>query len=489
MALDYPLWSLNGECAVKEGYAVPYRQRFVKVQSIDFKALKEEAGGNQEKWDGLLDKALNSEKELATMVEPLLDMCEERRTLIFSPSVSMAKNVAAYINARTPCHCKGCNKVAWYSWLRIADGGECVSCGEPIGKGNTLRGEDQAESLDGKVPADVRRGVYRRHQTGKFQFLSVCGLCREGYNDPDISCVAIFRPVSKAASSLAEQMKGRGSRVRKGTIDGLATSEERLEAIAGSEKIDCLIVDLVGITNLADCASTIQIYAEGLPDEVRDKAEELLLAGTTDPAEAIELAKEDVDREKVRLRKEREEQERRAEAARRSAYEARASYTTQERGVATNAPGMATDKQLKYIRFLGMEFDNWEPTSRQAGRIITQLKGGMDCEEVAYKNHIQEGGWQSAKASSKQRRYLLRNGIPHSGDTSPQEASSLIDRHKGGGHSAIDLYKQIAAAESNGDLSAVWAKIKESNLSDDELSGVISAGKSKRTMLKDYGGW
>ncbi len=489
VALDYPLWSLNGECAVKEGYAVPYRQRFVKVASIDFKALKEEAGGNQEKWDGLLDKTLNSEKELATMIEPLLDMCEERRTLIFSPSVSMAKNVAAYINARTPCHCKGCNKVAWYSWLRIADGAECVSCGEPITKDNTLRGEDQAESLDGKVPADVRRGVYRRHQTGKFQFLSVCGLCREGYNDPDISCVAIFRPVSKAASSLAEQMKGRGSRVRKGTIDGLATAEERLEAVAASEKTDCLIVDLVGITNLADCASTIQIYAEGLPDEVRDKAEELLLAGTTDPAEAIEQAKEEIDREKMRLRKEREEQERRAEAARRSAYEARASYTTREVGVATNAPGMANDKQIKYIRFLGMEFDNWEPTSFQAGRIITQLKGGMDAQEVAYKNRIQECEWHAAEASPKQRGYLLWKKILHASDISPQDASNLIERHKGGGHSTADLYRQVEDAESNGDLSAVWANIKKSKLSEEDLAGVISAGKAKRAILKEYGGW
>lgn len=487
VSLDYPLWSLDDECAVKEGYAVPYKQRFVEVESIDFKAFKEESGGNQEKWDRLVDKAL--EKELAAVVEPLLDMCEERRTLIFSPSVSMAKNVAAYINARTPCHCKGCNKVAWYSWLRIADGAECVSCAKPIGKDNTLRGADQAESLDGKIPAEVRCEVYRRHQTGKFQFLSVCGLCREGYNDPDISCVAVFRPVSKAASSLAEQMKGRGSRVRKGTIDGLATAEERLEAIAASDKLDCLIVDLVGITNLADCASTIQIYAEGLPDEVRDKAEELLLAGTTDPAEAIEAAKEEIDREKVRLRKEREEQERRAEAARRSAYEARANYTTREVGVATNVPGMATDKQLKFIKHLGMEFDNWEPSGRQAGRIITQLKGGMDVKEVAYKNRLQDGEWTQSKASEKQRYYLLRNKIPHNEGVSPLEASNLIERHKAGGYSVADLYGQIEAAESNDELSTVWINIKQSKLDPEELAGAISAGKNKRTMLKEYGGW
>lgn len=742
VSLDYPLWSLDGECAVKEGYAVPYKQRFIKVESIDFKAMNEGAGKNQEKWDQLLDQTLNREKELATMIEPLLDMCEERRTLIFSPSVSMAKNVAAYINARTPCHCTDCNKVAWYPWSRVADGAECVSCDKPITKDNTLRDDEQAVSLDGKIPADNRRDVYRRHQTGKFQFLSVCGLCvakgtlvltdqgevqvqrvttemklwdgvefvshdgvisngvrpvieyaglkatgdhnvwtdhqwrrladckqkripirvsgieghpvresdnyyrrdytyrkeptgrtrdrvslmwksprektqqpsirkfwmwfvrevigfaslaakamcfcqramreskrpsihrlwgsrnqvqvcfahgngsvdygqhrtaqeshhrshqqqralrtresamgdtqaagkqpptsevfdilnagprhrftansliiancREGYNDPEISCVAIFRPVSKSASSLAEQMKGRGSRVKTGSIEGLATAEERLEAISESEKTDCLIVDLVGVTNLADCASTIQIYAEGLPDEMLRRAEELLLTATSDPAEAIEQAKEEVDQDKERRRKEREEQERRAEAARRSAYEARASYTTQERGIATTAPGMASDKQLKYIRFLGMEFNGWEPSIRQAGRIITQLKGGMDPKDVAFTNRIQANHWTSAKASEKQRWYLLHNKIQHDGDISPEEASTLIDRHKGGGYAASDLYKEIDTAESNEALSAVWEKIRQSKLSQEDLAGVISAGKNKRSVLKEYGGW
>ena len=91
---------------------------------------------------------------------------------------------------------------------------------------NARAGFVVAHALDGSTPDLQRREVYARHQRGDFQFLCVCGLCREGYNDPGVGAIAVFRPTK--SRSLAEQMKGRGSRPLRGLVDGLETAEERL---------------------------------------------------------------------------------------------------------------------------------------------------------------------------------------------------------------------------------------------------------------------
>jgi hypothetical protein len=144
---------------------------------------------------------------------------------------------------------------------------------------------DMARSLDGTSPDEHRKRVYKAHQNGEFQVLSVCGLCREGYNDPGIAAVAVFRPTK--SRSLAEQMKGRGCRPLRGLVDGLPDAAARLAAIAASAKPDCLIVDLVGITGMPPVTSTAEILAGGLPDEVVDRANKA--------AQEKDAAGEDVD--------------------------------------------------------------------------------------------------------------------------------------------------------------------------------------------------
>ncbi len=311
IAIDFPFTR-----AVKEGYAVPYSQKFIQVESIDFKRLKE-ACKSQLKWDEALNEVLNTEETLAKLCEPMLDLVGDRKTLIFSPSVAMAQNVADYINARSECECPSCGGKRWYPNLLLGDGAKCRECGDFISTANVIKGGVQSHSICGATPRMNRKDVYADHKKGTFQFLSICGLCREGYNDPDISCVTIFRPVSKDASSLAEQMKGRGSRPKRGCISGIDNAADRLKAIAESGKADCLVIDLVGVTGLADCASTIQIYAEGLADSIVARAEEIaLLGGVDDPEAAIAQAQREEAEEKERLRLQREaEAQRRREQA------------------------------------------------------------------------------------------------------------------------------------------------------------------------------
>lgn len=287
VAIDYRLYDVDGgPCAVRDGWAVPYDQRFIQVEGVDFKNLSEVRHDFDEHE---LDAILTTRTEMLSLVRPLLDLAGTRRTIVFCPGVGSAKLVALTINAEL--------------------------------------GKTAAVSLHGEVPEDMRKKVYRQHQSGAFQFLVVCGLCREGYNDPGIQAVAVFRPTK--SRTLAEQMKGRGCRPLRGLVDGLPDAAARLEAIAASAKPSCMVIDLVGVTGLADCASTAHILAAGKPDEVIERANRNALAaqGPVDMEQALlqaqaELWREATKAELARLRR-RDAQERDRERRQREAQEAR----------------------------------------------------------------------------------------------------------------------------------------------------------------------
>jgi superfamily II DNA or RNA helicase len=275
VAIDYRLFDVNGgPCAVRDGWAVAYDQRYIQVEGVDFKKLKEVKGDFDQ---DQLAAELTTTEALASLCKPLLDLAGDKRTIIFNATVAMAKDVAGYLNATV---------------------------------GGTV-----ARSLDGSSPPEVRQRHYGEHQRGVFQYLSVCGLCREGYNDPGIGVVAVFRPTK--SQPLAEQMKGRGCRPLRGIVDGLVSPEERRAAIAASTKPKCVIVDLVGVTGLADCASTAHILGAGKPDEVIERANKAALKkAKADPSAPIDIAEElrqaeqEIEEEKAkRARADREERE------------------------------------------------------------------------------------------------------------------------------------------------------------------------------------
>lgn len=249
VSLEFPLATRGMRNGVDAGWAVPYKQKFIKINSIDFNNIKDIAGDFS---DDELDEALSMRRNGLEMIRPLLDLAENRKTIVFTPTIDSAKLCAAMLNKET--------------------------------------GRSVAKHLDGSVEDAKREAVYAEHQRGEFQFLCVCGLCREGYDDVGISCVAIFRPTK--SRSLAEQMKGRGCRPLKGTVDGILDPEDRKAAIASSAKKDCLVIDLVGVSGLGPCASTAHLYASGESDELYREANEILESGTTDDVgEAITKAR------------------------------------------------------------------------------------------------------------------------------------------------------------------------------------------------------
>jgi superfamily II DNA or RNA helicase len=509
IALDYPLWSPNKPCAVKDGYAVPYIQKYIEVKNVDFRSLAK-LGEDFDEAD--LERRLGEEKTLASLIIPLLDLVGTRKTLIFSPGVEMAKNVARFINARAEAECPACHRRKWYPHKLIGDGAMC-ECGRLVDRADVLTRSEPAKELDGASPDDERKQVYKRFASGQFQFLSVCGLCREGFNDPDVSCIAIFRPVSKKASGLAEQMKGRGCRLARSlakTLHAFSDAESRCKARDESEKPNCLIVDLVGCTGLADCASTVQIYAEGLADELREEgheeseaqriAEELLARAAeileekakqapVSVEEAVQQAKrEDAEaREKARLEREAAEQKARELAEKRAKAGADVQYNEMDVGYGSqHDPLAATDAQYRYAAFLGMDIKVLR-SKRQLGRIINMLKLRTAPEEVAKLNRLDEDSWSCKEPSPKQKGFMQYKGIPAGRARTPYDASLLLDAKLDPAKFAADRKTAIAEARCPDELTAVAKDIALARgvLPPDLWDELVSRGKRIRESMQE----
>lgn len=339
--------------AIDQGYLVPLRQKYIQVEGVDFKNLREVAGDFD---DSELDEILSEREQLLAMAVPLLETVGNRRTLIFCPGVNCAKALARTITA------------------------EIAARGLPHGG---------AQSMDGSTPEDQRRAIIDGHQRGDFQFLVVCGLCRAGYNDPGLGCVAVFRPTKSRV--MAEQMKGRGVRTLRGTLKPGMTAEERRAAIAASDKPYCLIIDLVGVSGIPEVASTAHLLASGEADEVVDRANKRLVESGEDESieDAIAKSKAEIkeEREAARLarlereRKDREEAERRARLRAEVKYHTRDVAGIEDAGDAHDPrpiESRPTPKQVAALVRMGWSRASAERlTKRQASGVIGKARSAQ----------------------------------------------------------------------------------------------------------------
>lgn len=92
-------------------------------------------------------------------------------------------------------------------------------------------GDVPIEAVDGETPAEDRRAILQRFRTGETQILANCAVLTEGYDEPSVNCIIVARPTKSKV--LYAQMIGRGCRHYPG-------------------KADCLIIDVVGVTDRFD---------------------------------------------------------------------------------------------------------------------------------------------------------------------------------------------------------------------------------------------
>jgi DNA repair protein RadD len=97
-----------------------------------------------------------------------------------------------------------------------------------------------AEMVTGDTPKDERASIINRFKRGEFRCLVNVAVLTTGFNVPDIDCLIFMRPMRSPV--LYVQCIGRGVRVT-APVFGIPTAEERLAAIAASQKPDCLLLD------------------------------------------------------------------------------------------------------------------------------------------------------------------------------------------------------------------------------------------------------
>jgi len=187
---------------IADGWLVPVMQEAIFVEGLDYSAIRTTAGELNGKD---LAEVLEFEENLHGMTTPILDLCGDRKTLIFTATVAQAERMAEILNRHKP---------------------------------------DSAEYVCGRTPKQYRRRLLDRYAEGGFQYLVNVGVATEGFDEPGIRYVVMARPTK--SRSLFAQMAGRGTRPLPGIVDGVDTADARKALISLSDKPDMTIVDFVG---------------------------------------------------------------------------------------------------------------------------------------------------------------------------------------------------------------------------------------------------
>lgn len=252
---------------LQNGWLVPPRQMFVQVDGLDFSQVKTKGGDLDQQQ---LAKIVEMEENLHSMAKPIVDVTQGKQAIVFTASVGQAHRLAEIIRDYHQRTYGAVNR-------------------------------DTAVSLDGSLtPQDPRRQqIVKDFKNGTIQYLVNCGVATEGFDAPATSVIAIGRPTKSRA--LYTQMVGRGTRPLPGTVDQFDTAEERLAAIAASEKPDCLVLDFVGQSSRHKLICTTDILGgENEPPEVIERANRLLkkndFKGTT--LDALREAREKIEAER-----------------------------------------------------------------------------------------------------------------------------------------------------------------------------------------------
>lgn len=329
------------EPAIDDGWLVPVKQVVVKVEGLDFSKVRTVA---QDFNAGDLDRILNEEKPLHSMVSSAHEIIGGKQALWFCVSVAHANAIGEVLNRYAP------GKVGFVS---------------------------------GKTPEDERDNIVKRYQSGELQHLTNCAIFLEGFDAPATSVVVMGRPTKSL--SLYMQVLGRGTRPLEGTVDrqDLVSADGRRQAIAMSAKPDMTVIDYAGNAGRHKIIQATDVLGGKHPEEVREYAKETLQREgiAADIEDALERAEEE-----LALQFE--------ESDRRKHIKAKASYQTQEispfvrqynaqRGQSAVAPGEpCTKKQAGLICHLSREhggdwtFDKAIGLSRkQAQGVIAKLLG------------------------------------------------------------------------------------------------------------------
>ena len=247
---------------VKDGWLVPIMIQRIYLDEIDLSVVGKVAGDFNQ---GELATTMERDKAMHGVAQAILSEAGSKRTLVFTSSVVQAHGLADILNQ------------------------------QKVG---------MAAAIDGKTPKEQRKYILDEYRAGNIQYLCNVGIATEGFDVPNIGCVAIARPTMSRA--LYAQMVGRGTRPLANVVDGLGLPEQRLQSIHDSFKPNCLVLDFVGNSGKHKLVSAADVLGGNYNMSVVEEANRIASKDGTpidtisllERAEAAVRAKEEAERER-----------------------------------------------------------------------------------------------------------------------------------------------------------------------------------------------
>lgn len=262
--------------AIRSGWLVPIQQQMVTVGSMDFSNIKTTAGDLNQ---GELAEVMEEERNLQAVAQPSVEICGDKRAIVFAATVKQAERISEIINRYKP---------------------------------------DTASWICGKTDKDDRRRILKDFKDGRLQFVVNVGVLTEGFDDSGVEVIVMARPTKSRA--LYAQMAGRGTRPHDtvaGLLGGCATDAERCAMIANSVKPSCLIVDFCGNAGRHKLVSSADILGGNISDDVAETVAKKIRENGGKPVDVSEAIQQEMD-----LR----EQRRKEDAARRAELRIKANF-------------------------------------------------------------------------------------------------------------------------------------------------------------------
>ena len=262
--------------AIRSGWLVPIQQQMVTVGSMDFSNIKTTAGDLNQ---GELAEVMEEERNLQAVAQPSVEICGDKRAIVFAATVKQAERISEIINRYKP---------------------------------------DTASWICGKTDKDDRRRILKDFKDGRLQFVVNVGVLTEGFDDSGVEVIVMARPTKSRA--LYAQMAGRGTRPHDtvaGLLGGCATDAERCAMIANSVKPSCLIVDFCGNAGRHKLVSSADILGGNISDDVAEAVAAKIRENGGKPVDVSEAIQQEMN-----LR----EQRRKEDAARRAELRIKANF-------------------------------------------------------------------------------------------------------------------------------------------------------------------
>lgn len=221
---------------VENGYLVDPRGKAIEIDGMDLARVARSGGDYQQ---GALGQEMTQSGATKVIAEKYKELAGDRQGIAFMPTVATAHGMAADFEAT----------------------------------GIT------AAVVDGNTQTEDRRSIYTDVRSGKIQVIANCGVLTEGFDMPQISAIV---PKKTMSASLYVQMVGRGLR-----------PWNRPKDHPFGPKIDCLVLDPVGVTAQHNLAGMVDLSDKAVPPKDGESLSEAVerVAKETNDRELAELAR------------------------------------------------------------------------------------------------------------------------------------------------------------------------------------------------------